>query len=87
MDESYTGGDALVQMRWMDRTVPVKSYKGGLPDITSQGLAAGRLDVIKSRGTLRGGYLADSLPFVFSNKNGEVVGFGRHRAASLEMGL
>ena len=87
MDESYTGGDALVQMRWMDRTVPVKSYKGSLPDITGQDLEKGRLEVIKSRGALRVGYLADSLPFAFSNERGEVVGFDIEMAHSLARDL
>ncbi|MEH6570308.1 MAG: transporter substrate-binding domain-containing protein, partial [Halioglobus sp.] len=87
MDESYTGGDALVQMRWMDLTVPVKSFKTSLPDITAHDLSKGRLNVIAARGTLRVGYLPDSLPFAFSNKQGEVVGFDIEMAHTLARDL
>lgn len=33
MDEPFAGGDALVEMRWMDRTVPVDSYRDRLPEL------------------------------------------------------
>ncbi|MEH6591975.1 MAG: cation:dicarboxylase symporter family transporter [Halioglobus sp.] len=89
MDQSYTGGQALVDMRWMERTVPVRSYRDGLPAATDTNLAAGRIDVITRRGALRVGYLAESLPFAFSNEKGEVVGFDvelAHKLAS-DMGV
>lgn len=75
MAESYSGDAALVQMRWMDRTVPVKSFRDGLPELKAGDISRGRIDTIARRGTLRVGYLADSLPFAFSNEQGEIVGF------------
>ncbi|MEH6517156.1 MAG: cation:dicarboxylase symporter family transporter [Halioglobus sp.] len=75
MDASYSGDSALVQMRWMDRTVPVKSYRDSLPPISTQADDRGRLALITQRGTLRVGYTPEALPFAFSNEQGEIVGF------------
>lgn len=91
MDATYTGDAALVEMRWMDGTVPVKSYRDSLPEMTNAGSGMNRLETIIERGSLRVGYLADALPFAFSNANGEIVGFDiemAHRLASdLEVSL
>jgi len=85
MHVPYTGDAALVEMRWMDRTVPVKSYRDIPPDMEVAPADMNRLDVIVERGSLRVGYLADALPFAFSNSKGEIVGFDiemAHRLAS-----
>jgi ABC-type amino acid transport substrate-binding protein len=85
IDESYTGDQALVQMRWMDRTVPVKSFRTSLPKPEAGAGHTPRLDVIAARGTLRVGYTPDALPFAFANERGEIVGFDielAHRLAS-----
>ena len=84
-EESFSGGDALVEMRWMDRTVPVKSWRDSLPPLDSVEPGKSRLDIILQRGSLRVGYLADALPFAFANARGEIVGFDiemAHRLAA-----
>lgn len=91
MAEPFAGGTALVEMRWMDRTVPVQSYRDNLPRLDPTEVHKPRLQVIDDRGTLRVGYLADALPFAFSNAEGEIVGFDielAHRlAGDLGVGL
>ncbi len=87
MDESYSGGAALVEMRWMDRTVAVKSYRDSLPEVKPGDVPDGRIDVIAERGVLRVGYLADSLPFAFANDRGEIVGFDIEMAHMLASDL
>jgi Na+/H+-dicarboxylate symporter/ABC-type amino acid transport substrate-binding protein len=71
----YRGDAALVQMRWMERTVDAKSYRDELPPADDLAGARGRLDRIVERGTLRVGYLPDSLPWAFSNQQGVITGF------------
>ena len=75
MEGKQGGSEDLVQMRWMDRTVDVEVYKNSLPAIDNMADAKDRISTIIQRGTLRVGYLADSLPFAFSNEQGEVTGF------------
>lgn len=75
MSESYHGDQALVQMRWMDRTAEVRTFRHEPPPADKLDLSMGRVDLIQQRGSVRVGYLADSLPFAFSNEQGEVVGF------------
>jgi Na+/H+-dicarboxylate symporter len=89
MGEPFAGGDALVDMRWMEQTVPVKSYRDSLPALNPADAAGERLSRILQRGSLRVGYLADALPFAFSNSKGEIVGFDiemAHRLAG-ELGV
>ena len=74
-DKTYSGDQALVQMRWMDRTVPVRNYRDSLPELQAGDLNRERIDVIRQRGSLRVGYTQDALPFAYSNERGEVVGF------------
>ena len=69
----YSGDDALVEMRWMDRPVASTHYRDSLPAPESS--TADRLTRVAERGTLRVGYLPNALPFAFSNSAGEVVGF------------
>jgi Na+/H+-dicarboxylate symporter/ABC-type amino acid transport substrate-binding protein len=71
----YRGDAALVQMRWMERTVDAKSYRDELPPADDRVAVRGRLDRIAERGTLRVGYLPDSLPWAFSNQQGVITGF------------
>lgn len=88
LGEAYSGDQALVQMRWMDRTVPVKSYRDSLPyPAAAVDLERGRIFTIKKRGSLRVGYLRDALPFAFSNEQGEIVGFDIEMAHMLARGL
>ena len=88
---SYSGDQDLIEMRWMDRPVDARVYLDSLPDVEPEAAGAGRLDVIEQRGTLRVGFLSDSLPFAFRNEAGEVIGFdielGHHLASDLGVGL
>lgn len=91
MGERFEGDQALVQMRWMDRPVPAQYYHNTLPDPQLDAAGSGRLDIVETRGTLRAGFLPDSLPFAFRNEKGEVVGFdvemGHHLASDLGVEL
>jgi len=71
----YRGDAALVQMRWMERTVEAKSYRNELPPVDTLVTNQGRLERIVERGTLRVGYLPDALPWAFSNEQGVITGF------------
>jgi ABC-type amino acid transport substrate-binding protein len=71
----YQGDSALVQMRWMERTVPAKSFDNSLPAPDAQSALEGRLVQVRNRGTLRVGYLPDALPWAFRNSAGTVTGF------------
>ena len=78
-------------MRWMDRPVPARQYTDELPPVETMATVDGRLATIERRGTMRVGYLPDSLPFAFRNQKGEVVGFdvemANHLAGDLGVGL
>lgn len=87
MDEYDASGSALVQMRWMDRTVDVKNYKNTLPPINSDVAQYDRLELIQQRGTLRVGYFSEALPFAFYNKQAKVVGFDIEMAHMLARDL
>jgi Na+/H+-dicarboxylate symporter/ABC-type amino acid transport substrate-binding protein len=87
VDGGYAGDQALISMRWMERTVHAKQYNGDLPPADSSPGPAGRLATIEKRGSLRVGYLKDSLPFAFRNQNGEVVGFDVEMAHNLATDL
>ncbi len=82
---SYQGDQALIQMRWMDRTVAVEHFRDRLPPADRTG--GDRLARISNRGTLRVGYLPDALPFAFTNSAGEVVGFDIELAHDLATDL
>lgn len=83
--DDYEGDAALVEMRWMDRTVAATHYRDSLPaaDVSD----SDRLERIAERGTLRVGYLPDALPFAFTNSSGEVVGFDIELAHELAIDL
>ena len=87
MDGTQGGSEDLVQMRWMDRTVDAEIYKDSLPAVVNVACTEDRITTIMQRGTLRVGYLADSLPFAFSNEQGEVTGFDIEMAHMLARDL
>ncbi len=88
---SYSGDQQLIEMRWMDRPVEARVYTDSLPATQPDVEQLGRLNVIEQRGTLRVGYLPDSLPFAFRNEAGEVVGLdiemAHHLANDLDVEL
>jgi Na+/H+-dicarboxylate symporter/ABC-type amino acid transport substrate-binding protein len=83
VEGGYIGDQALIAMRWMDRPVPARQYDGELPPVEPAARVDGRLVTIERRGTLRVGYLPDSLPFAFRNQDGQVVGFDIEMAHEL----
>jgi Na+/H+-dicarboxylate symporter/ABC-type amino acid transport substrate-binding protein len=91
LDSNYSLDQELVTMRWMDRPIPARQYNDDLPPPEPALGVGGRLATIENRGSLRVGYLKDSLPFAFRNDKGEVVGFdvemAHHLATDLDVGL
>lgn len=87
----YLGDQVLVEMQWMDRPVPSTQWDNELPQAEPSVATDGRLAVIERRGTMRVGYLPDSLPFAFRNGDGRVTGFdiemANHLAGDLGVGL
>jgi Na+/H+-dicarboxylate symporter len=70
----YTGVKTFESLRAMGQKVKVHKLKDAQP-LSEESQHLSRLDVIRKRGTLRVGYMANSLPFVFRNDNNELVGF------------
>lgn len=70
----YKGYEDLITIQPVLSRVKVEQVKEVSPLSTEQ-LAQKRLEVIKQRGTLRIGYPPERLPFVFINKESQVVGF------------
>jgi len=91
LSESYQGDRELIEITWMDTPVAAKTFNKTLPPPERDIASRGRLPVIDERGTLRVGYLADSLPFAFRNEAGSVVGFdvemAHHLAGDLGVDL
>jgi Na+/H+-dicarboxylate symporter/ABC-type amino acid transport substrate-binding protein len=91
LTDSYSGDRNLIEITWMDRPVPARVFHGELPEPEAAVAERGRLAIIEERGSLRVGYLSDSLPFAFRNDQGEVVGYdvemGHHMASDLGVEL
>ena len=88
MSQQYTKDKVLAGMNLLHDTTPAIIRKS--PD-GSDMAAEGRpiLDAIRARGSVRVGFLPDSLPFAFFNQQGDLVGFDielAHRLAS-ELGV
>jgi Na+/H+-dicarboxylate symporter len=86
MGESYRGDQQLIEISWMQRSVPATTHDS-LPPPEPVLAGRSRLDVIADRGSLRIGYLPDALPFAFRNEQGEVVGFDVEMAHQLALDL
>jgi ABC-type amino acid transport substrate-binding protein len=70
----YEGAKTFEAMQLTGKTVSIKKIKN--PKTLSQAdLARPRMEVIKERGVLRIGYLSDSLPYVYRNDKGSLVGY------------
>lgn len=78
----YKGVKTFEAMRSMGETVPVQKLKESVV-LSGDDQGRSRIDVIRERGTLRIGYSANSLPFVFRNDSGELVGFDMELLAEL----
>ncbi|MFW2439477.1 MAG: substrate-binding periplasmic protein, partial [Arenicellales bacterium] len=84
----YTGIRTFEGMRLMGQPEAVKNVTKLTP-LSSEDQARPRLDIIKERGSIRIGYLANTLPFAFRNDQNEVVGLDMDLVHTLarDMGL
>ena len=70
----YTGKESFESMNLSIEPVSIKKILN--PSLLSAAdQTRPRIKVIQERGTLRVGYLSDRLPFVYTNKKGDLVGF------------
>ncbi|UCE64327.1 MAG: cation:dicarboxylase symporter family transporter, partial [Nitrospirota bacterium] len=72
--KDYTKYTEFMESDLLYPPVTTKIYKE-LPETLNQTQGKSRLEVILERKTLRACYLQDSLPFVFRNASGKLVGF------------
>jgi ABC-type amino acid transport substrate-binding protein len=72
---TYTGDEVFVSMRLTDPASKAKVWDGEPPPLAAADRERPRLDVITERGSMRVGYLPETLPMAFRNNRGEVVGF------------
>lgn len=89
LPQHYTKDQVLAGMHLLRAAGPATVHREAQRETIPPGAAV--LDAIRTRGRLRVGYLADSLPFAFFNARGDLVGFdvelAHHMAAELEVGL
>jgi Na+/H+-dicarboxylate symporter len=71
----YTGDEVFVSMRLTDPASRAKIWDGEPPALSAADRERPRLDVITERGSIRIGYLPETLPMSFRNNRGEVVGY------------
>ena len=88
LDQRYTKDQVLAGMQLSRGTAPATVHRTAapLPPIAD---GVGQIEAIRSRGSLRVGFLPDALPFAFFNQREELVGFDvelAHRLAS-ELGV
>ncbi|WOJ97139.1 cation:dicarboxylase symporter family transporter [Congregibacter brevis] len=83
---SYDGDQQLLQIEWMARPVIARSYSDELPSVAPTD-APPRLTRISERGTVRVGYVPDSLPWAFRNEQGIETGFDMEMANALARDL
>lgn len=83
---SYDGEARLLHIEWMSRPVEADVYYDELPPAAPDP-STPRLDRIVERGTLRVGYLPDSLPWAFRNEDGQETGFDMEMANALARDL
>lgn len=70
----YEGAQSFESMRNFGPSVAIKQVNKPQP-LSEVELARSRIDIISERGILRVGYLSNTLPYVFRNDKGELVGF------------
>ncbi len=82
----YKGVKTFESMEAMGQVAVVQKLKDVLP-LSAADQEKSRLAIIRQRGTIRVGYAANSLPFVFRNDNGQLVGFDMELLAELATDL
>ncbi len=82
----YKGYRNLISMELLNPASNVNHH--ALPSPLSEAdRRTSRLDIIRSRGSLRVGYAKNRLPFAFQNKNGHVVGYDLELLHKLAMDM
>jgi len=91
IDQEYVGYRTLVERPPLLDTVPERHTDGVTETLSQADRNSDRLDLIRTRGWLRVGYVPDRLPYIFRNEAGSVVGLdaelARGLAADLEVGV
>jgi len=70
----YTGVRTFESMYLMNEPAAAAEIKEPLP-LSANDQTLPRLEVIRERGSIRVGYFSNTLPYVFNNENGNIVGF------------
>ncbi len=71
----YTGYRTFVEMEPVLGPVEAREIEAVPAPLSVGSASEGRLEMIRKRGSLRVGYFANALPWVFRNARGELVGF------------
>jgi Na+/H+-dicarboxylate symporter len=82
----YKGVKTFESMQAMGDSVPIRKLEQ-ITALSPEDQSRSRLDVICRRGTIRVGYFASSLPFVFRNNKNELVGFDMEMVSELARDL
>ena len=88
-DPQYRGYETFVERGPLfDAPVP-SVHRESLPQPNAPAPGASRVEEVLSRGVLRVGFFSDTLPYVFTNQEGRLVGFDVEMASTLadELGV
>jgi ABC-type amino acid transport substrate-binding protein len=87
VDPEYIGYQTIIEQDNLFQLEAGKVYDESLPKPSVSAPMASRLDTIRKRGVIRVGYFRDSLPYVFTNDSGKLVGYDTEMAQLLAMEL
>ncbi|MCG6935787.1 MAG: cation:dicarboxylase symporter family transporter [Proteobacteria bacterium] len=83
VNPEYKGYKTFISLNNILPAEPYKDFKDSLPKPHVYDTNTPRLAQIRKRGVIRIGYYSDSLPYVFHNDNGDLVGFDVEMANEL----
>ena len=83
LSSAYDKDKVLASMQLLHRQASARVFKNGEVPPPLPGVKTTVLDRVRARGVLRVGYLDDSLPYVFVNTRGDLVGFDVEMAYEL----
>jgi len=82
----YMGGKLLETAKLSHESAPIRAVEQPLP-LPQEARGRPRLSIIRQRGVIRVGYLAERLPFVYRNESSELVGYDMDLAHDLAQDL